>query len=132
MIKKYFCILIFFAFTSSALAKDYSDKWIDLWKTKNGETKFQVKLSSFKYFLNMSQSNTFSILSRWIHKDGSIRFVKYSITDTDCEQGYGQLSENDLGTLDYENETYVKNGGNGTSLIGDLLCEMGLFESQKN
>jgi len=122
----------FFVVTLLISAVAHGDnEWVELWKHKKGEPKFEVKLSSFDSFDNIQHSKTLQILSRVIRPNGRIMFEQYSITDATCAQGYGSLMGDYMDGSPTEYATYVKGGGNGNAIIGDLLCQLGEEKAQE-
>ncbi|MFM0342446.1 hypothetical protein [Paraburkholderia fungorum] len=102
-----------------------SAEWVELWKHNKGQPVFEVKLSTFEAFDNIAHSKTVRILTRTTSPKGRITFEQFSITDLECAQGYGTLRGDYMDGSPTESDAYVKNGGNGNAIIGDLLCELG-------
>lgn len=62
-----------------------------------------------------------SLLIRFT-RNSQITFYIASITDQECVRGYGKVLFSDTSRSVITRENYVRNGGNGISAIGDVLC----------
>jgi uncharacterized GH25 family protein len=116
---------VFIAALLISTVANASAQWVELWKHNKGQSVFEVKLSTFETFENMAHSKTLRILTRTTNPKGRITFEQFSITDLECAQGYGTIRGDYMDGSPTESDAYVKDGGNGNALIGDLLCELG-------
>ncbi|WP_148662195.1 hypothetical protein [Paraburkholderia phytofirmans] len=115
------CILFVFSINSFS---ESTYKWIELWKPRRGEFKFEFKSNSFEKMENILGSNTISILMRITTTNGKVSFVKYSVVEPDCAKGYGNLVSDSMDGSPQDSVPFVIGGGNGDSIIAEEICSL--------
>lgn len=107
-------LLVTMTFMTTAHAAEEKD-WGTI-ATLDGGMKIYGRYGSFERY-----DGAASMVVRFVNK-GTISFYIAGISDKDCDAGYGQVTLFDTSWKLLKKEAYVAKGGNGISIMGDLLC----------
>ncbi len=114
--------LVFVGFTFSAhAAHPEFDGWTYL--TNSKDSNFYGKMGSGTH-VNRVRSMLVQTVPMENSSNKNVDYNKVSISDLDCQQGYGQVTLNSpsgkfVGTFDY-----VKGGNSVAAGVADVLCEL--------
>jgi hypothetical protein len=103
--------------TTHATAKDNDPVWGHIADVEGGLT-IHGKYDSY---VRMQE---FSFVTVRYTTRNAVNFYIAAISDSTCDAGQGTLVILDLQYNPLRRNDYVRRGGNGTSAVGDLLCNV--------